>query len=122
MTAEQKARDLLEQSGVEDAQSWSSGELVFIANLIAEVEQLNAARERANAVATRLEVEVERLRADAERYRWLREQTERVVRPTMSVVAKYMLDRDSSEWVNVACLDDCIDSARGASPSPGDGK
>lgn len=35
MSAEQKARDMLERMGVENAQSFSSGELVELANLIA---------------------------------------------------------------------------------------
>jgi hypothetical protein len=39
-TAEQKARDLLERCGVEDAQEFSAGDLVELANLIAEVESL----------------------------------------------------------------------------------
>lgn len=40
MTAEQKARDLLERLGVKDAQSFSSGDLVELANLIADHEKL----------------------------------------------------------------------------------
>jgi hypothetical protein len=36
-TAEQQARDLLERIGVPDAQSYSSGDLVELANLIAGV-------------------------------------------------------------------------------------
>lgn len=39
-SAEQQARDLLERLDVEDAQSFSSGDLVELANLIAEVERL----------------------------------------------------------------------------------
>ena len=35
-TAEQQARDLLKAIGVEDAQSYSTGDLVFIANAIAD--------------------------------------------------------------------------------------
>ncbi len=35
MTAEQQARDLLDRMGVDDAQSYSAGELVELANLIA---------------------------------------------------------------------------------------
>lgn len=35
MTAEQKARDMLDRMGVEGAQSFSSGDLVELANLIA---------------------------------------------------------------------------------------
>jgi hypothetical protein len=34
MTVEQQARDLLERIGVDDAQSFSSGDLVELANLI----------------------------------------------------------------------------------------
>lgn len=50
-TPEQEARDLLEQMGIEDAQSWSAGELVFLANRLHELSickgQLAAAiRER----------------------------------------------------------------------------
>ncbi len=40
VTAEQQARDLLDRLGVEDAQSYSSGELVELANLIAERDWL----------------------------------------------------------------------------------
>ncbi len=36
MTAEQQARDLLERYGVEDAQSMTAGDLVELANLIAD--------------------------------------------------------------------------------------
>lgn len=35
-SAEQQARDLLERYGMEDAQSWSAGDLVELANLIAD--------------------------------------------------------------------------------------
>lgn len=35
MTAEQKARDMLERMGVKDAQDFSAGDLVELANLIA---------------------------------------------------------------------------------------
>ena len=49
-SAEQQARDLLEQCGVEDAQSFSAGDVVALANLIAEAHryrhQLVAIRER----------------------------------------------------------------------------
>lgn len=41
-TAEQRARDMLEQCGVEDAQSFTAGDVVALANLIAEVDQLRA--------------------------------------------------------------------------------
>lgn len=40
VTAEQKARDLLERLGVEGAQSFSAGEIVELANLIADHEKL----------------------------------------------------------------------------------
>ncbi len=39
-TAEQQARDMLDRLGVEDAQTYSSGDLVELANLIAEVDML----------------------------------------------------------------------------------
>lgn len=39
MTAEQKARDMLERIGVENAQSFSAGELVELANLIAKSDR-----------------------------------------------------------------------------------
>ena len=38
-TAEQQARDLLERMGIEDAQSFSSGDLVELANLIVQNSQ-----------------------------------------------------------------------------------
>jgi hypothetical protein len=40
VSAEQQARDMLERLDVEDAQSYSSGDLVELANLIAEVDRL----------------------------------------------------------------------------------
>lgn len=49
-SAEQQARDLLERLDVEDAQAYSSGDLVELANLIADADryerQLAAIRER----------------------------------------------------------------------------
>lgn len=39
-TPEQAARDMLERMGVDDAQSWSAGEVVEVANLIDEVDEL----------------------------------------------------------------------------------
>jgi hypothetical protein len=39
-TAEQQARDMLERMGVEDAQSFTAGDLVELANLIAHAEQV----------------------------------------------------------------------------------
>jgi hypothetical protein len=39
-TKEQKARDMLERMGVDDAQTISAGSVVELANLIAEAEQL----------------------------------------------------------------------------------
>lgn len=42
MTAEQKARDMLDRMGVDDAQNFSAGGLVELANLIAHAEQLEA--------------------------------------------------------------------------------
>ena len=38
MTAEQKARDMLERMGVPDAQEYSAGELVELANLIVRAD------------------------------------------------------------------------------------
>ena len=38
VSAEQKARDMLERAGVPDAQSYTSGQLVEIANLIAGIK------------------------------------------------------------------------------------
>jgi hypothetical protein len=40
LTVEQRARDMLERIGVENAQGFSSGELVELANLIAEHDML----------------------------------------------------------------------------------
>lgn len=49
-SAEQQARDLLERLDVEDAQAYSSGDLIELANLIADADrfkrQLAAIRER----------------------------------------------------------------------------
>lgn len=38
-SAEQQARDMLERCGVEDAQCFTSGDLVELANLVADAEQ-----------------------------------------------------------------------------------
>ena len=40
LTPEQKARDLLERMGVDDAQGMSAGDVVEIANLFATIERL----------------------------------------------------------------------------------
>lgn len=40
VTAEQKARDMLERMGVPDAQEYSAGDLVELANLIADADEL----------------------------------------------------------------------------------
>src|SRR5689334_6218643 len=45
-TAEQSARDMLERMGVEDAQSFTSGDLVELANLIAERDRLRTEVDR----------------------------------------------------------------------------
>ncbi len=45
MSAEQKARDMLERMGVENAQDFSAGELVELANLIAQFEMMRSALE-----------------------------------------------------------------------------
>lgn len=37
-SAEQQARDLLEKYGLENAQSWSAGDLVELANIIADAD------------------------------------------------------------------------------------
>lgn len=49
VSAEQQARDLLERCGVEDAQSFSAGDVVELANLIAKVHELEAVRHEAYA-------------------------------------------------------------------------
>lgn len=46
MTAEQQARDLLEQMGVGNAQSFTAGDLVELANLIAAYQMLTVNNER----------------------------------------------------------------------------
>lgn len=51
MTAEQKAREMLERMGVEDAQDFSAGDLVELANLI-------SARDGAAALVARFKAEV----------------------------------------------------------------
>ena len=45
-TPEQEARDMLERMGVENAQSFTTGEVVELANLIAENRQLLVELER----------------------------------------------------------------------------
>lgn len=49
-TAEQKARDILERMGIENAQEFSSGTLVELANLIAEIEELRCKIEQFEGV------------------------------------------------------------------------
>lgn len=39
-SVEQDARDLLERLGVEDAQSWTAGDLVELANILRELYHL----------------------------------------------------------------------------------
>lgn len=51
MTAEQKARDMLERMGVEGAQSFSAGDLVELANLI-------AARDGAAAIVAKMRADL----------------------------------------------------------------
>lgn len=53
-TAEQKARDMLERMGVKDAQSFSSGDLVELANLIVEVERLEEKLDNCESVVDQL--------------------------------------------------------------------
>ena len=48
-TAEQKARDMLERMGVENAQEFSAGDLVELANLIAASDAAVAAERERNA-------------------------------------------------------------------------
>jgi hypothetical protein len=45
VTPEQWARDLMEQCGWDDAQSTSSGDVVFLANRLAELWKLRAERD-----------------------------------------------------------------------------
>lgn len=47
MTPEQEARDMLERMGVEGAQDFTAGDLVELANLIAEVNELRRADQTA---------------------------------------------------------------------------
>jgi hypothetical protein len=61
MTPEQQARDLLERMEIEGAQSFSSGELVELANLIADRDRLKG-----------IVPIYERIKADANRYLKLR--------------------------------------------------
>jgi hypothetical protein len=51
-TAEQQARDLLEQCGVEDAQSFTGGDVVALANFIADTNHLRATVEHVRHLAT----------------------------------------------------------------------
>jgi hypothetical protein len=52
-SAEQMARDLLERIGVEDAQSFSSGDLVELANLIREQRPRSATPETSQGMQPR---------------------------------------------------------------------
>ena len=51
-SAEQQARDLLERCGVDDAQSFTAGDVIELANLIAENSQLHSVIERIRHLAT----------------------------------------------------------------------
>jgi hypothetical protein len=55
----------------------------------------------------------EAMRKDAERYRWLRAEHDRVD-PVCHLMWKRNSDRNSSEWVNTARLDDSVDAAKAA--------
>jgi hypothetical protein len=46
ITPEQEARDILDRMGVDGAQSMTTGDVVELANLIAEVRALRADRDR----------------------------------------------------------------------------
>lgn len=48
-SAEQEARDLLERCGVEDAQSFTAGDVVELANLIVELDDYRRARAKARS-------------------------------------------------------------------------
>lgn len=50
--AEQQARDLMEACGVEDAQSFSSGDLVVLANFVADANHFRATLEKVRHIAT----------------------------------------------------------------------
>jgi hypothetical protein len=50
-SAEQQARDLLEQCGVEDAQSFSAGDVVALANFIADANNHRRQIERIRTLA-----------------------------------------------------------------------
>jgi hypothetical protein len=52
ISAEQEARDMLERLDVEDAQSFTAGDVVELANLIAEASRLRAVVERVRHLAT----------------------------------------------------------------------
>lgn len=52
ITAEQQARDLMEQCGVEDAQSFSSGDVVALANFIADANHFRVTLEKIRHIAT----------------------------------------------------------------------
>lgn len=45
-TPEQEARDILERMGIENAQSFSAGDVVELANLVASVWELSRDKER----------------------------------------------------------------------------
>jgi hypothetical protein len=51
-SAEQQARDMLEQCGVEDAQSFTAGDVVALANFIADANRLRATVEHIRHLAT----------------------------------------------------------------------
>lgn len=53
LTAEQQARDMLEQMGVAHAQSWSAGEVVELANLIRDRRRLQAENQALRAEVQR---------------------------------------------------------------------
>lgn len=64
-SAEQQARDLLERYGVSDAQSWSAGDLVELANLIAD-----ATAYRKNLCNSSSVSDIARIDAELDRLRW----------------------------------------------------
>lgn len=63
MSAEQEARDLLEACGVEDAQSFTAGDVVALANYISEHNMLKVQALTRDAIHER-DVEAERQRSN----------------------------------------------------------
>ena len=105
-TAEQQARDLLERMGYDDAQSLTAGDVVELANIIAENSQLKMRLSRMNAsdihVFNQYEDELSEMRQEI----WLTEQIANNYRSVLQAVPECNVHGEcvphAIEWIEKA--------------------